>query len=58
MSVLQGIGLFLVLAGVAEFAVFRRLAASRENIARRIVLLNANSAFNVVLGATFLIVGA
>ena len=58
MTILRGIGLFLVLAGVVEFVLFRYLAARKENIARRIVLLNVNALLNLVAGVVLLIVGA
>jgi hypothetical protein len=57
-TILQGIGLFLVLAGAVEFVLFRYLAARKENIRRRIVLLNLNALLNAVVGVVFLIVGA
>jgi putative copper export protein len=57
-TVLQGIGLFLVVSGVVEFAVFRYLAPRKENIARRLRLLNANALLNVVVGVILLIAGA
>jgi putative copper export protein len=57
-TVLQGIGLFLVFAGVVEFAVFRYLAPRNGNIARRLRLLNANALLNVVVGVILLIAGA
>jgi hypothetical protein len=55
-TILQWIGLFLVAAGVVEFALFQYLAPRRENIARRILLLNANAALNAVVGVVLLIV--
>ena len=58
MSILQSVGLFLVLAGVVEFVLFRYLAPRRQNIARRIVLLNANALLNAVVGIVLFIVGA
>jgi len=58
MSILQVIGVFLVVAGVVEFALFRYLARRRANIARRILLLNLNAALNVVVGVVLLIAGA
>jgi putative copper export protein len=58
MTVVQGIGLFLVVAGVAEFVLFRYLAPRKENIARRLRLLNANALVNVTLGVILLIAGA
>jgi putative copper export protein len=57
-TILQGIGLFLIVAGVAEFALFRYLAPRKENIARRIRLLNANALLNVTVGVVLLIAGA
>ena len=48
----------LVVAGVAEFVLFRYLAPRKENIARRIVILNANALLNVVVGVVLLFVGA
>jgi hypothetical protein len=58
MTVLQYVGLFLVAAGVVEFVLFRYLAPRRENIARRIRLLNANALLNVTVGVVLFIVGA
>jgi len=58
MTILQGIGLFLVIAGVAEFVVFRYLAPRKENIARRIRLLNVNALVNVTVGVVLLVAGA
>jgi len=57
-SIVQGIGVALVVAGVAEFVLFRYLAPRKENIARRIVILNANALLNVVVGVVLLFVGA
>ncbi len=50
MTVLQAIGFALVLIGVVEVVVFAALAPRKENIRRRMPLLIANSAFNVVVG--------
>lgn len=50
MVILRVVGVALILLGVAEFVVFRYLARSKENIARRIGLLMLNSAVNVVVG--------
>jgi len=58
LSIVQGIGLFLILAGVVEFVVFRRLSPTRPNIARRIRFLNVNAAVNVAVGVVLLFVGA
>ena len=58
MTLVQGIGLFLVLAGVVEFFLFRSLAPKRPNIARRIRLLNANALLNVTVGIILLVAGA
>jgi hypothetical protein len=57
-SIVRGVGLFLVVAGVVEFVLFRYLAMHRANIARRIVLLNLNAALNVGVGIVLLVVGA
>ena len=56
MTILRAIGIFLILLGIAEFIVFRYLARSRENIARRLGLLNLNSAANVVVGIVLVVV--
>jgi hypothetical protein len=56
-TVLQGIGLFLVVAGIVEFVLFRFLAPRKPNIARRIKLLNANALLNVTVGVILLILG-
>ena len=58
MTVLQGIGVFLIIAGVVEFVLFRFLAPRRPNIARRIRLLNANALVNATVGIILLITGA
>lgn len=50
MSVWQIIGIALVVIGVGEYVLFRYLAPRRQNIARRMPLLVANSAFNVIVG--------
>ena len=57
MTVVQGIGLFLIAAGLVEFITFRVLAPRKQNIARRIRLLNANAALNVTIGIVLMIVG-
>jgi hypothetical protein len=44
--------------GIVEFVLFHYLAPRKENIARRIRLLNANSLLNVVVGVVLLIAGA
>ena len=58
MTVLQGIGVFLIAAGVAEFVLFRFLAPRKPNIARRIRLLNANALLNATVGVILLIIGS
>ncbi|WP_158221037.1 hypothetical protein [Kineosporia sp. R_H_3] len=55
MSVWQIIGVALVVIGVGEYVLFRYLAPRREDIARRMPLLVANSAFNVVVGAALFV---
>lgn len=50
MSVWQAIGLALVVIGVAEVVLFQFLAPRRESIRRRMPLLIANSALNVLVG--------
>jgi hypothetical protein len=57
-TVVQGIGLFLIAAGIVEFVTFRFLAPQQQNIARRIRLLNANALLNVTIGIILMIVGA
>jgi len=57
-TVLQGIGLFLIVAGIVELVTFRLLAPRKQNIARRIRLLNANALLNVTVGVVLMIVGA
>jgi hypothetical protein len=49
-AILRAVGVFLILAGVVEFVVFRYLARSKANIARRLGLLTVNAAVNVVVG--------
>ena len=58
MTVLQGIGVFLIVAGVAEFVLFRFLAPRQPSIARRIRLLNANAVLNAIAGVILLIIGS
>ena len=58
MTVLQGIGVFLIVAGVAEFVLFRFLASRQPTIARRIRLLNANAVLNATAGVILLIIGS
>jgi hypothetical protein len=57
-TVLQGIGVFLIVAGVAEFVLFRILAPRQPKIARRIRLLNANALLNTTVGVILLIIGS
>ena len=57
MTVVQGIGLFVVVAGIVEFTTFRVLAPRQQNIARRIRLLNANALINATVGVVLMIVG-
>lgn len=57
MTVVQGIGLFLIAAGIVEFVTFRLLAPRQQNIARRIRLLNANALLNITAGVVLMIVG-
>jgi hypothetical protein len=56
-TVVQGIGLFLIAAGIVELVTFRFLAPRNKNIARRIRLLNANALLNITVGAVLMIVG-
>jgi hypothetical protein len=56
-SIIRGIGLLLIVAGIVEFVLFRYLAQRKPNIARRIRLLNANALLNVTIGVVLLIVG-
>ena len=58
MTFVQGIGVFLIVAGIVEFVLFRYLAPRNENIARRIRLLNANALLNATVGVVLLFVGA
>jgi hypothetical protein len=44
------VGVSLIAIGIFEFALFQWLAPRMPNIARRMPLLMANSAFNVVMG--------
>jgi hypothetical protein len=57
MTILQYVGVFLVVVGVGEFFVFRHVAKTQESIARRLTLLNANSALNVVVGIVLVVLG-
>jgi uncharacterized membrane protein YidH (DUF202 family) len=57
MTVLTGVGVFLVVIGVVEFVIFGRLAKREESIRRKRTLLNLNSAFNVVLGIVLIAIG-
>jgi uncharacterized membrane protein YidH (DUF202 family) len=56
-TILQYVGVFLVVVGIGEFFVFRHLARTQESIARRRTLLNANSSLNVIVGLVLLIFG-
>jgi len=58
MTIVQGIGLLLIVARIVEFVLFRFLAPRQPNIALRIRLLNANAVLNVAIGVVLLIVGA
>ena len=58
MTFVQGIGVFLIVAGIVEFVLFRFLAARKENIARRIRFLYANALLNAIVGIILLFVGA
>lgn len=58
MTVVQGIGVCLIIAGAVEFVLFRFLAPRRPNIARRIRLLNANALVNAAVGIILVIIGA
>ena len=58
MTFVQGIGVFLIVAGIVEFVLFRFLAARKENIARRIRILYANALLNAIVGIILLFVGA
>jgi hypothetical protein len=53
-AILRTVGAFLILLGVAEFVVFKYLARSKANIARRIGLLTLNSGVNVVVGVVLI----
>jgi hypothetical protein len=55
MSIGQWVGVALVAIGVAEYVLFRALAPRREDIRRRMPLLVANSALNVVVGLGLLV---
>jgi hypothetical protein len=57
-SVLQGVGVFLIVAGVVEFVLFRYLAPRNPNVARRLRYLYANALLNAAVGVVLLIVGA
>jgi hypothetical protein len=50
MTILLGVGIFLIVIGIGEYVVFRVLARREESIARRMTLLTVNSIFNVVVG--------
>ena len=52
--ILRAVGAFLILLGVAEFVVFRFLAPSKANIARRLGLLTLNSVVNVIAGVVLI----
>ena len=54
MTILRGVGVFLILLGIAEFFTFRYLARSKANIARRMLLLTLNSAVNVAVGVVLI----
>ncbi|WP_162794643.1 hypothetical protein [Nonomuraea lactucae] len=57
MTILQYVGAVLIVLGVGEFLLFRYLAPSRENIARRIKLLYANAGLNVGVGMLLIAIG-
>lgn len=57
MPVLVIVGWALIVIGITELVFFGWLAPRRENIRRRMPLLVANSAVNVVLGAVLVAVG-
>jgi hypothetical protein len=54
-AILRAVGVFLIVLGIAEFVVFRYLARSKTNIARRLGLLTLNSAVNVVVGVALIV---
>jgi hypothetical protein len=57
MTILQGVGVFLIAIGVGEFIAFRYFAKTQEGIARKIVLLNVNSVFNILVGIALVALG-
>ena len=57
MTVVQGVGAVLILAGIIEFVLFGFLAPRRPKIARRIRLLQANAFLNAAVGIILLIIG-
>lgn len=56
MSVLDLVGLALIVIGVVEYLIFRALAPSKPNIARIMPFLIGNSVFNVVLGVVLMLI--
>ena len=56
MSILDMVGLALIVIGVAEYVIFRALAPSKPNIARIMPFLIGNSVFNLVLGVVLMLV--
>lgn len=56
-SVLQIVGVVLIVIGIAEFPLFRRLGRDRPELARRQLLLDVAGALIVVLGALVFMVG-
>jgi hypothetical protein len=54
-AILRGVGVFLILLGIAEFFTFQYLARSKANIARRMRLLTLNSVVNVVVGVVLIV---
>ncbi len=56
-SVLQIIGVVLIVVGIAEFPLFRSLGRRRPGLARRQLLLDVNAMFDIVLGALIFMIG-
>ena len=56
-SVLQFLGIVLIVVGIAEFPLFRSLGRTRPGIARKQLLFDVNGALVIVLGALVFMVG-
>ncbi|MDX2008361.1 MAG: hypothetical protein SFU83_24205 [Meiothermus sp.] len=56
MSILDWVGVALIIIGVAEYVIFQMLAPSKPNIARIMPFLIGNSVFNGILGLVLIVI--